>query len=608
MRFNYLCSLLTSVLVALSIFYSPLTFAQSYPEKSNISAAPSDPYQRYLRMKNPELLKKGWHFLYSTEHPDSAMFCFTIVAEREKPNLSEKERKEVFEGWCGRWEANFWAYYNYEASLQDYQKLLSLQEKWGIKSARPEYYLAMHKVSDFNLDPEKSNIKIPHDYMKKAFNTAVDEEDTETALRIFGNLVRTTFINSNDDLEAEWKRLSSMGSLTPQQLDLYGEMLSALHLLQKGEKLKAVGKIDQILAKYTEAKLGPKERLDIATLIYLKAAIYREANLYKEAEKAWLQTIDYTYRYNQRELRQISLEELAVLYKQTGQKKKLEEISHHCVLLKDSLWNSRITKGLEQIKFDETHREMVRKMVTMEYQQKVLRWAIFAAVIVILCFLMFIWSLRRANNKLRARNNMLYDNVRRDALDTSRDLSADMTKEETLNPEPEENEENLEETPEQREDAQIETPENGENNSAEAAKQTEKTASRPNQVMTVEARNKLAKEIDKIMRGEAPFSGEFSMAKLAQLCATNTRYVSYAINEVFGCNFQTLVNRIRIREACRRIDNQRKYGHYSNEGIAESVGFNSRSAFNAAFKKYTGLSAGEYRKIAKERHKRQTRE
>lgn len=61
------------------------------------------------------------------------------------------------------------------------------------------------------------------------------------------------------------------------------------------------------------------------------------------------------------------------------------------------------------------------------------------------------------------------------------------------------------------------------------------------------------------------------------------------------------MNSVRIREACRRIDNHADYGNYSTEAIGETVGFNSRSAFATAFKKITGLSASEYRKISLQR-------
>ena len=55
---------------------------------------------------------------------------------------------------------------------------------------------------------------------------------------------------------------------------------------------------------------------------------------------------------------------------------------------------------------------------------------------------------------------------------------------------------------------------------------------------------------------------------------------------------------MRILEACRRFQGP-EYERYSTDGIAKSVGFQSRSAFNSNFKKVTGLSVREYKALGK---------
>lgn len=84
---------------------------------------------------------------------------------------------------------------------------------------------------------------------------------------------------------------------------------------------------------------------------------------------------------------------------------------------------------------------------------------------------------------------------------------------------------------------------------------------------------------------------------------TLPRYVSQTVNEIFRCNFSTYVNQVRIREAMRRLGNNPKYAYYSIEGIAESVGFKSRSGFTAWFKRIAGLSPSEYRRMAQKDQK-----
>lgn len=66
-------------------------------------------------------------------------------------------------------------------------------------------------------------------------------------------------------------------------------------------------------------------------------------------------------------------------------------------------------------------------------------------------------------------------------------------------------------------------------------------------------------------------------------------YISQAINTENGQNFNDFINEFRIKEACKRLQSK-DFKHLNVEGIGHSTGFNSKSAFYAAFKKYTGLT------------------
>lgn len=568
--------------VLLTTFMSALAAGPQASESEPVPAQTyHDPYQRYLQMNSADLLKNGWRFLYHTDSPDSAMLCFTIVAERNHEEMTPREKNECFEGWCGRWEANNWAYVNYEACLQDYSHITSLQKKWDIRSSRPQYYLAIHKIYENNIDPNESNLKEAVLAMKNAFNTAVDLKEKELLLRIFSNLVRMCFFIPDEDISAEWEQTKAIvGSESP-TLRTPGLLYSAMQSYHRGDTQLTLAKLNKFLSLYKSEALDSRDARDYVTMLFTKAAILMGQHRNAEAEQTFLDVIDVSYRYKQKEIRHTTLETLCDLYNETGQRDKLEEMTHHAVMLKDSIWSSRITKGLEQIKFDNLHKEIRRQMIIMEYRQKVLGWVIFATVIVILCFAMFVYSLRKTNRKLREKNNVLYDNIRTISHSTA-----------PLESEPTADIQEPKESPDETADTN-------------AGPHPTPAAERPNQVMTPEARDRLAREIENVMLNtEAPFSGEFSLARLAQIVGSNTRYVSHVINEVFGSNFQTYVNSVRIREVCRRIDNHRKYSNFTTYAIAESVGFNSRSAFNTAFKKTTGLSAGEYRKISTERHRK----
>jgi AraC-like DNA-binding protein len=71
-------------------------------------------------------------------------------------------------------------------------------------------------------------------------------------------------------------------------------------------------------------------------------------------------------------------------------------------------------------------------------------------------------------------------------------------------------------------------------------------------------------------------------------------YVSQIINESFQQNFRDFVNKYRIEESKQLLTQQNQ--NLNILGIALDAGFNSKSAFNNAFKKHTGITPKEYKK------------
>lgn len=83
-----------------------------------------------------------------------------------------------------------------------------------------------------------------------------------------------------------------------------------------------------------------------------------------------------------------------------------------------------------------------------------------------------------------------------------------------------------------------------------------------------------------------------SLAKLAKQINASTHAVSQVINENFQQTFFELIGQYRIKEAQTLLKNEPET---KVSDIAFEVGYNSLSAFNAAFKKSTGLTPSKYR-------------
>lgn len=84
-----------------------------------------------------------------------------------------------------------------------------------------------------------------------------------------------------------------------------------------------------------------------------------------------------------------------------------------------------------------------------------------------------------------------------------------------------------------------------------------------------------------------------TLSVLAQKLNTNSNAISQVVNNEFNRTFNDLVNYYRVEEFKKRVP-QPEYAAYSIMGVAYDVGYNSKSSFNTAFKKQTGMTPSEY--------------
>lgn len=91
---------------------------------------------------------------------------------------------------------------------------------------------------------------------------------------------------------------------------------------------------------------------------------------------------------------------------------------------------------------------------------------------------------------------------------------------------------------------------------------------------------------------------DLSLQELADMLGTSTHNLSQLLNENLNQNFYEFINYHRVQEAMRRLASE-EYNNLKIMSIAFDSGFNSKSTFNTAFKKYSGLSPSDYRKSLK---------
>jgi AraC-like DNA-binding protein len=86
---------------------------------------------------------------------------------------------------------------------------------------------------------------------------------------------------------------------------------------------------------------------------------------------------------------------------------------------------------------------------------------------------------------------------------------------------------------------------------------------------------------------------DLSLADLAARLGTNTAYLSRAVNEGLGVNFNEMINRMRAMEAASLIC----ASSATLVQIALDAGFSSKATFNRAFRAVHGVSPSEFRRL-----------
>ncbi len=102
-------------------------------------------------------------------------------------------------------------------------------------------------------------------------------------------------------------------------------------------------------------------------------------------------------------------------------------------------------------------------------------------------------------------------------------------------------------------------------------------------------------KIDDYFKTERPYlDPDLTLPRLAKSLNVPLHHLSQVINEVYGQNFFEFINKYRVEEVKNKIVDP-KFDKYSLLGIAFESGFNSKSAFNRVFKKFTGTTPSEFR-------------
>lgn len=104
------------------------------------------------------------------------------------------------------------------------------------------------------------------------------------------------------------------------------------------------------------------------------------------------------------------------------------------------------------------------------------------------------------------------------------------------------------------------------------------------------------RSLEKVMKDQSLYRiPTLTLEDLSRELNISKEQISTIINQGFGMNFNDYVNSYRIEEIKKRFKNG-DASRFTILGIALDSGFNSKTTFNRAFKKYTGFTPIQYLK------------
>ena len=114
--------------------------------------------------------------------------------------------------------------------------------------------------------------------------------------------------------------------------------------------------------------------------------------------------------------------------------------------------------------------------------------------------------------------------------------------------------------------------------------------------LTVRQLDRLEKELAELMANARPYlDPQLSRQQLAEQLGLPPKDLSRLVNERFRQNFFDFVNSYRVAEF-QRLAGKKENQRLTLLAIAFEAGFNSKTTFNTAFKKRTGMTPAEYKR------------
>lgn len=550
--------LLSYIILLCSCVCSLSSFAVTVTARGKFN--PYD-HESFSGIPSETLFKKGSEYLdLALTEPDSAMMCFSIIANRYDDNPSHNDASLVVTSLINI--SYLWreSYYDYARAYSALLKALKIAEDNNLEQYLPYIYMGMGSVLQY-VDIGDSPLDSPIELHSKALRSAIATNNSSLMEYAVINLCEIAVTQGLTDTVVHDLNLIKNYNFNDStaNMDYTNCFLNAMELLKTND-------YNGMIREFTRAiTLTPPNKATDDKLILL--AMKMKVNTLKLAHQndsipvILNSMLSFANDHSYQEYTLFALKELRDYYASIGNHNAAHEYDYRYLHINDSLQRNNNITRVKDVAFisglEDAHDNMRRLSAKKQQNEIIALCGGIIAILVIVALITYI----RSQRKLHEANMTLFERSQND-LNTV-----------ALSPEATEKEIN-------------DTPAGG---------------------ITPEHAAEIFSKVKNFLESSPEiYSEDFSMRTLATLINEPSYAVSAAINYCSGSNFKTLLLDYRLREACRRLSDKSAYNNQTIESIALGLGFKSRTYFNTVFKKHTGLTPAVYMNIAHSKEGKQT--
>lgn len=523
-------------------------------------------------LTSKQLLERGRAYAASKTSVDSAVVCYSVLADRADNNKLEQDEEEfVIKGINNLGLLHFGPIFDYQKAYIYLVKAQELANRFQRNDLVLRINLNLYSLN-VTSDILRNGCKITTpilDICKTSFNKALQSKDYIAYSQVLCDMSSLAIISGNTQyINSEVEKQFSQGNHTDAAICRYMENLcKGLLAYNKRNYTEALNNF-LLLEKFKEDEM-PNEGLLTAYILLSKA--YHHIDNQDAEEDYMLKAIDKANAESNKLMLTVLYNELYSFYLH-GKADKAAASKYRMLYLEAKdflLYNSKVEKMNDKMFQSKLNEATYNVNVLYSKGEQKSKLIIFLLLAITAITILSGWIFVRLR-RLKRKHLQLYEQ----SLKLLANEQSFIERKESPNIE-----------------SELEEPvvDSKANESSKYTKSSEELA-------------QIYQKLVEIMNhSTAIFDTDFCIQTLATMAGERQWLVSQAINQNFGNNFKAFLNSYRIKEACRRLNDVEQYQNYTIEAIAEGLGFKSRSYFVTLFKNTIGIAPSNYQKIAKEK-------